>query len=184
MNRNFIPFICWLVFILYSCEKQETAPVVEVSQENSDCSTLTIVDCFTALSDADTSCIQMYMLRDSISYTPTHNYACIIPNLILEIDQLWINGSVLPASQVVTILVPKDVEVGTYPLLDNSRYDAFFVPTINADNFVAISGTLEIIEHDKSEKYIAGAFEFIGQNLNSAVLPTVEFKDGYFRANY
>ncbi|HHB78811.1 MAG TPA: hypothetical protein ENK85_06225 [Saprospiraceae bacterium] len=185
MKRIYIPLTLLLIFFLYSCEKQESISIVQEEEiqdtEVNDCTAgLLCIPPF----EIDTSCVQMQMLRDSIFYKPTSNFTCIVPHLTLPIDQIWVNGSIAPAQTVVTLLMSDDVEVGSYPILDNSAYDAFYVPTIGADNFVAISGTLNIVEHDTIDRFILGGFDFIAQNLNSPVLPTVEFKDGCFQAYY
>ncbi len=132
----------------------------------------------------DTSCVQMQMIRDGIFYKPFANYACVVPNPFLNITQIWVNGSIPIGQQVVTILFPEDIEVGTYPIFDNTAYDAFYVPTINADNFTAQAGTLIIVEHDLEERYIVGTFEFIAENQTSPVTPEQEFKEGCFAAHY
>lgn len=186
--RIVLPFTLFLLVIIFNaCEKQEPLDSILTSVDNNPleaeggCASSSL--CIPPF-QVDTNCVQMQMLLDEIAYTPIANYSCVVPNFILGIDQLWINGSIPFANEVVTLLMPLDIQPGTYPILNNTLYDAFYVPTIGADNFSGISGTLTIVEHDLSAKYILGGFEFIAKNLQSPVLPTVEFKEGCFLAHY
>ncbi|MBT8233852.1 MAG: hypothetical protein HKO66_15385 [Saprospiraceae bacterium] len=183
MDRYFL-FLCFsIVLIFISCDKEETQniPVDEETESNllSECEALCIPPF-----GVDTSCIQMQMKIDDIPYTPTATFACIIPHFSLGINQIWINGLVSPAFRAITLKVPENVEKGSYPIFMNSEYDAFYVPSINANNFLAIDGRLEIIEHDTISKYILGNFNCIAQDLNTGVQPTVNFTDGCFSAFY
>ena len=132
----------------------------------------------------DTSCVQMQMKIDGVPYKPVANYTCIVPNFILGYNQLWINGSLIFANKVVTLRMPPNVQPGEYEISPNTDFDAFYVPTIDADNFIATSGTIRIIEHDTIENYILGGFDFFAENLDSPVLPVREFTKGCFEAYY
>lgn len=182
-----------LIVIFFSCtkekldveiieEEEEITQINEVVSPSNDCPTVT--NCLPPL-HVDTCCVRMKMLRDSLPYTSLANFTCTVPNISLGFDQLWINGTLPPlANLAVTLRMPTDILPGAYSLINGTAYDAFFIPTIGADNFVSIAGTLNITIHDMDNNYIEGNFEFTGQNLQSAVLPIQEFEDGCFEAYY
>lgn len=134
--------------------------------------------------NVDTNCVKMQMLLDGLKYKPIANYSCVVKNFFLGIDQIWVNGSIINAKKVVTIKFPIDVKPGKYDILHNTAYDAFYIPNIDASNFIAISGTLTIDVHDTGTKTVTGGFEFVGENLDSPVLPKIQFTEGCFTAKY
>ena len=176
---KYIYYLLLLPIFLISCHE---APLEIVANEEQVSDSCLSPFCLPPLG-VDTSCVKMQMLRDQMFYKPQSNWICRIPNIILQINQIWVNGSV-NGSLAVSLIFPDDIEPGQYALLPSSTHTAIFVPTFNADNFVSVSGTLTITIHDKANRYLEGGFEFLAQNLNSAVLPTQDFEEGCFTAHY
>lgn len=173
-------FTCDNEKLLIEADEEETVSPSELLPSDS-CITSTICVPPTSI---DTCCVSMQMLQDSILYKPVANFSCIMNNFFLNIDQIWINGSIIFSNKVVTLRMPTDITIGTYPLLFNTAYDAFYVPAIGADNFIAISGSLTITLHDIDNKFITGSFHFIAENQQSPVIPKIEFTEGCFAAHY
>lgn len=129
----------------------------------------------------DTSKVTMKMQLNDIGYSPTKNYTARIPSIYGE--QLWINGSTPGFLKVITLQMPPNINVGTYPIQLNSQYDAKYAPT-NEATFTADEGKLVIVKHDKTNKVIEGTFEFVATNIYGATQPTVKLKNGSFKARY
>ncbi len=187
MNQ-FTLCLFFLVLISIGCIKEQVdisspeATEDEDSNENAESSTCSPNLICTPPIGVDTNCVQMQTKIDEIPYNPVANFACIIPNLILGYDQLWINGSLIFAKKVVTLRIPTNVQPGEYEIIPNTDFDAFYAPTIDTDNFIATSGVIKIIEHDTMDNYILGGFDFIAENLDSPALPLREFTKGCFEA--
>lgn len=193
--KNFLFGTMALLITIFSfaCQEEEplsielepdvpTAIVASSSSSNSICAAATIL-CSPPL-QVDTACIQMEMLIDGIPYNPVANFSCILPSIAVGADQLWINGSIIPANKVVTLRMPLDIAPGDYPILYNTLYDALYVPAIGADNFLGTSGNLFIEKHDTVCNYIIGGFDFYAENLQSPVQPSKTFEAGRFWAHY
>ncbi len=131
----------------------------------------------------DTSTVLFFTELDGVPYQPMANFVCTIPNFFLDIDQIWVNGSIPPALKVVTLMMPVDISPGEYPIQLNSPYDARYVPSMD-NNFSVDNGMLYISKHDTVNHIIEGGFEFNATNLASPVLPSVSFTNGCFWVQY
>lgn len=165
-----------------SCEEEPETPSMEEELSASCTAAASILTCVPAVT-VDTSCVQMQMLLDSLPYQPIANWTCVITS-VLGVEHIWVNGSILFGNKAVTLQIRSDANPGTYPLLHNTDFGGFYIPSFNADNFLIISGVLEIVEHDQANKFISGSFDFVAENLQSAVLPKVIAQEGSFAAHY
>ena len=175
MRIYFIYLSFFLSIFVTGCKVEETEQFVENPSTNQDL-------CFPPFG-IDTSTVQMYMKLNGAFYKPVSNFTCIIPNFILGIDQLWINGSTVTELKVVTLMMPLDVQTGSYALQLNSPYDARYVPS-GSINFLVDYGTLHITVHDMVNKHIEGGFEFHATNLDAPTQPFVDVTSGCFWVDY
>ncbi|MEO1259469.1 MAG: DUF6252 family protein [Bacteroidota bacterium] len=184
MKTYFTFLFLFIVFLHAGCDFSES--VTEPAKEEQNTETADVFPtgnfCIPPLT-VDTSTAQLQMTLDNTEYVPLGNFTCVLPNIFLGIDQIWINGSTPPALKVVTLMMPTDIQVGTYNLILNTEYDARYVPS-GTNNFLVDSGTLTIVKHDQNNRYIEGGFEFTATNIDSPVLPTVSIEDGCFQATY
>ena len=182
MSRIIILLLSVLV-VFIACEKDT---VSEEQESTIDTDTIPSLD-FTSLCippfQIDTSKVRMYALQDGLPYRPMRNFSCIVRNFFLQIDQIWINGAISPGLSTLTLIVPKDIQPGTYAFQANSPYDARYVPS-GMINFTVTAGELLITQHDTINNIIAGGFDFIATNLDSPVLPRIAFEEGCFWACY
>jgi hypothetical protein len=174
MKLNFIFFFAILII---GCTTKEPAPIEEpapvVEQEI----------CIPPFAAVDTSTVRMQMKLDGIFYQPLSNFNCIMPNIFLGVNQLWINGGTFFATRVVTLIMPPDIQPGNYPILQNSLYDLRYVPTDNI-NYLPIQGTLHIGSHDMTNHHIEGGFKCLTQCFSCPNQNTVDITEGCFSADY
>ena len=141
--KRFSLFLALIIFI--GCSKEQntnSSPDVIKDEENIE-STVCSLSLFCAPpATVDTNCVKMQMKIDDLLYKPVANFACLVHNFLLGYEQLWINGSLILAKKVVTLRMPPNIQPGEYEIIPNTDYDAFYVPAIGADNFIATSGTL------------------------------------------
>jgi hypothetical protein len=97
--------------------------------------------------------------------------------------QLAINGSALNGSQSISLVMPLDVQPGTYTFDPTGLvYFALYNPTATISR-LSTSGTLEILENDPTTKRIRGNFQFqADEPLNPAIKNQIT--GGYFSVEY
>lgn len=167
------------LFVVLGCVSSDTT-----EKEQEDNSSNPKVFCIPPLT-VDTSTVKMQMLLNGSFYKPIFNGFCVVPNFFLGINQLWVNGSAGGALKVVTLKFPPDIKVGTYDLMLNTKYDALFVPSPNADlNFTCDSGKLKITKHDVTNRIIEGTFDFQASCLTCPALNVTTVKEGCFWTHY
>lgn len=97
--------------------------------------------------------------------------------------QLAINGSALNGSQSISLIMPLDVQPGTYTFdVTGLTYIAIYMPSATISR-VSTSGTLNILENDPTTRRVRGNFQFqADEPLNPAIQNLISA--GYFSVKY
>lgn len=181
MHKLLIIINICLLCCTFGCTQKEST---QVAPEAEDKPVETADICIPPFAQIDTSTVRMQMKIDGIFYKPLSNFDCIMYNFFLNTNQLWINGSTYLGFKVVTLMMPPDIQPGTYPIGLNSLYDARYVPSINSNNFLPDIGTLVVTVHDVANHHIEGGFSFHATCLDCPTLPSVDITEGCFNADY
>lgn len=98
--------------------------------------------------------------------------------------QLAISGSALNGSEAVTLLMPSNTTVGSYPLIFNGStyYMGIYNPT-PSQSLVSTSGNLTILEVNTATSRIRGNFQFVGTDVLGSGT-TSQINNGYFSVYY
>lgn len=105
-----------------------------------------------------------------------------IPRIFNSDQTMFVSADDGSTREGLTLTFPTDLEPGTYQFQDTGDFRALYDPMFISSPYMSGSGTLTIEEHDLTNKFIKGTFDYDAVDHNDEVMNSIS--SGSFQGTY